>query len=47
MWYGGEPVTLPKYDALPFETRLMCDQFISQYLQKCRVDIEKTKYVSF
>ncbi|XP_065216568.1 lysosomal cholesterol signaling protein [Planococcus citri] len=45
-WYGGEPITLPKWDTLPFETRLLCDQFVSQHLQKCKIDIEKTKWSS-
>ncbi|KAK7583779.1 hypothetical protein V9T40_004742 [Parthenolecanium corni] len=44
MWFGGEPVALPKWDALPYETRDICDQFVRQHLQKCKVDIEKTKW---
>ena len=43
MWFGGEPIALPKWDALPYETRDICDQFVRQHLQKCKVDIERTK----
>lgn len=46
LWYGGEPISLPKWDELPFETRLICDQFVTQHLKKCKIDIEKTHWSS-
>lgn len=46
IWYGGNPIELPAFESLPFETRLLCDQFISEHLTKCRAEIESAKWHS-
>ncbi|KAG8313100.1 hypothetical protein J6590_010194 [Homalodisca vitripennis] len=39
LWYGGETLQLPAWEDLSFETRHVCEQFISHHLDQCRQDI--------
>uniref|UniRef100_A0A1B6MSC8 DEP domain-containing protein n=1 Tax=Graphocephala atropunctata TaxID=36148 RepID=A0A1B6MSC8_9HEMI len=39
LWYGGETLQLPAWEDLTFETRHVCEQFISHHLEQCRQDI--------
>jgi len=39
LWYGGDPLQLPPWEDLTFETRHVCEQFISHHLDQCRQDV--------
>ncbi|KAJ8716183.1 hypothetical protein PYW08_013468 [Mythimna loreyi] len=40
-WYGGDTVILPSIEDLSFETKHVCDQFITHHLERCREAIAK------
>ncbi|XP_075978683.1 integral membrane protein GPR155 homolog anchor [Anticarsia gemmatalis] len=40
-WYGGDTVILPAIEDLSFETKHVCDQFITHHLERCREAIAK------
>ncbi|XP_028038980.1 integral membrane protein GPR155 isoform X1 [Bombyx mandarina] len=40
-WYGADTVILPPIEDLSFETKHVCDQFISHHLDRCRDAIAK------
>lgn len=40
-WYGGEALVLPPVDDLSFETKHVCDQFITHHLERCKEAIAK------
>ncbi|CAB3251441.1 unnamed protein product [Arctia plantaginis] len=40
-WYGGDAVVLPPIEDLSFETKHVCDQFITHHLERCREAIAK------
>ncbi|PZC84267.1 hypothetical protein B5X24_HaOG205462 [Helicoverpa armigera] len=40
-WYGGDTVVLPAVEDLSFETKHVCDQFITHHLERCREAIAK------
>ncbi|XP_066995433.2 lysosomal cholesterol signaling protein isoform X2 [Anabrus simplex] len=42
-WYGSPTLKLPEWDDLDFETRHVCDQFVSHHLEKCNRDIARNK----
>ncbi|XP_054266157.1 integral membrane protein GPR155 isoform X2 [Macrosteles quadrilineatus] len=39
LWYGGEALQLPPWEDLTFETRHVCEQFISHHLDQCRQQV--------
>lgn len=44
MWANDEQqIQLPPWDKLEFETRHVCDQFITHHLEVCRAAISKDK----
>ncbi|XP_026731598.1 integral membrane protein GPR155 [Trichoplusia ni] len=40
-WYGGDTVVLPSVEDLSFETKHVCDQFITHHLERCKEAIAK------
>ncbi|CAH2091241.1 unnamed protein product [Euphydryas editha] len=40
-WYGADTVVLPPIDELPFETKHICEQFITHHLDRCKEAIAK------
>ncbi|KAH9637151.1 hypothetical protein HF086_016173 [Spodoptera exigua] len=40
-WYGGDTVVLPSIEDLSFETKHVCDQFITHHLDRCKEAIAK------
>nr|XP_034831203.1 integral membrane protein GPR155 isoform X2 [Maniola hyperantus] len=40
-WYGADTVVLPAVEDLSFETKHVCDQFITHHLDRCREAIAK------
>ncbi|XP_072947247.1 lysosomal cholesterol signaling protein isoform X2 [Epargyreus clarus] len=38
-WYGTNSVVLPPVEELSFETKLVCEQFITHHLERCKKDI--------
>ncbi|XP_041986213.1 integral membrane protein GPR155 [Aricia agestis] len=40
-WYGTDKITLPPVEDLSFETKLVCEQFITHHLERCKNDIAK------
>ncbi|XP_060802444.1 lysosomal cholesterol signaling protein [Amyelois transitella] len=40
-WHGADTVILPSVDDLSFETKHVCDQFITHHLERCREAIAK------
>lgn len=40
-WFGAETVVLPEIEDLSFETKHVCDQFITHHLERCKDAISK------
>ncbi|XP_050671839.1 integral membrane protein GPR155 [Leptidea sinapis] len=40
-WHGGDSVVLPQVEDLSFETKHVCDQFITHHLERCKQSIVK------
>lgn len=41
LWYGANSLNLPPVDQLSFETKHVCDQFITHHLDNCKKAIAK------
>uniref|UniRef100_A0A1B6CSN7 DEP domain-containing protein n=1 Tax=Clastoptera arizonana TaxID=38151 RepID=A0A1B6CSN7_9HEMI len=46
LWYGGDTVKLPGLEELQFETKHVCEQFISHHLDQCKSDIALDKRIN-
>ncbi|XP_050524359.1 integral membrane protein GPR155 isoform X2 [Daktulosphaira vitifoliae] len=38
-WWGGIPIELPLWEELPYDTRKICDNFVSLHREKCLAEI--------
>ena len=45
--YGAVELKLPPWDELGFETRHVCDQFVTHHLDKCRREISTCRRLVF
>ncbi|XP_053606460.1 lysosomal cholesterol signaling protein isoform X2 [Plodia interpunctella] len=41
IWHGADTVVLPSVEDLSFETKHVCDQFITHHLERCKAAIAK------
>lgn len=45
-WYGGDSLQLPAWEDLQFETRHVCEQFITHHMEQCRQQVHtEARYV--